>query len=56
MLRTRIGFAAGFAALLCGGAVWAQTSLGTAQSFAVLGGSAVSNTGSSVIGGNVGVS
>ena len=56
MLRRRMGFAAGFAALLCGGAVWAQTSLGTAQSFAVLGGSAVTNTGPSVIGGDLGVS
>ena len=52
----RIGIAAGLAALLSGAEVQAQTSLGTAQSFAVLGGSTVTNTGPSVIGGDVGVS
>jgi hypothetical protein len=47
----------GFAAILCGvAAVWAQTSLGTAQSFAVLGGSTVTNTGSSLLTGDLGVS
>ena len=45
MLLKRIGVAAGFAALLSGAEVQAQTSLGTAQSFAVLGGSTVTNTG-----------
>jgi hypothetical protein len=47
----------GFAALLCGvAAVRAQSSLGTAQSFAVLGGSTVTNTGTSVLTGDLGVS
>src|SRR5688572_5116277 len=53
--RVRVLSAVGVAGLLCGGAVWAQSTLGTAQSFAVLGGSAVTNTGTSVITGDLGV-
>jgi len=59
MLRkyVRVLSGVGFAALLCGvAAVWAQSSLGTAQNFAVLGGSTVTNTGSSVLTGDLGVS
>ena len=59
MLRKcmRVLSGVGFAALLCGVApVWAQSSLGTAQSFAVLGGSTVTNTGPSVLTGDLGVS
>src|SRR5688572_16084181 len=54
--RVRVLSAVGVAGLLCGGAVWAQSTLGTAQSFAVLGGSTVTNTGPSVITGDLGVS
>jgi len=40
----------------CAAPVWAQASLGTAQPFAVVGGSTVTNTGASVITGDLGVS
>lgn len=59
MLRKCLRLLSGvtLAALLCGvAAVWAQPSLGTAQSFAVLGGSTVTNTGPSVVTGDLGVS
>jgi len=55
----RVTIGLGIAAFLCTAApAFAQTapSLGSAQSFAVLGGSTVTNTGPSVITGNLGVS
>ncbi len=57
--QTKLLTAVGFAAFLCSAsAAFAQTapSLGAAQSFAALGGSTVTNTGSSVVTGNLGVS
>ena len=59
MKRTHFSVVAmvGIAVLLCGAApAFAQIPLGTAQNFAVLGGSTVTNTGASVITGNLGVS
>jgi len=59
MLRNclRVLSGVGLGVLLCGvPGVRAQSSLGTAQSFAVLGGSTVTNTGPSVLTGDLGVS
>ena len=42
--------------LVAAGPLSAQISLGTAQNFGVLGGSAVTNTGATTVNGNVGVS
>ena len=53
-LRLAAGIALG--AALFATPVWAQSTLGTAQPFAVLGGSTVTNTGASVITGDLGVS
>ncbi len=44
------------ALLVVAAPAWAQTSLGTAAGFGILAGSAVTNSGASVIGGNLGVS
>jgi type VI secretion system secreted protein VgrG len=53
----RVLSGAGLAAILCGVAVVrAQTTLGTAQPFAVVGGSTVTNTGLTTVTGDLGVS
>src|SRR5437868_1986076 len=58
MKRTYIGLMAilGFAVLITPSTAFAQIPLGTAQNFAVLGGSTVTNTGPTSITGNLGVS
>lgn len=57
MQRKSIGLAIALAAfLVVSSSAFAQITLGTSQSFAVLGGSTVTNTGASAITGNVGVS
>jgi type VI secretion system secreted protein VgrG len=55
----RLAISVGIAACFCSATpAFAQTAptLGSAQSFAVLGGSTVTNTGSSTVGGDLGVS
>jgi len=55
--RFRLLACVGLTALLCGASpALAQISLGTAEGFGVLGGSAVTNTGPSLVTGNLGVS
>jgi len=57
MMHLSLMISVGFVALLYGASPsLAAISLGTAESFGVLGGSTVTNTGASVISGNVGVS
>jgi hypothetical protein len=57
MKRSTLGILTVLAAfLLVSAPLSAQISLGTAQSFGVLGGSTITNTGASVVNGNVGVS
>jgi hypothetical protein len=57
MKRQFLGLAVlGFAVLLSASPAFAQVALGTAQNFAVLGGSTVTNTGPTVVTGNLGVS
>lgn len=51
----RVGAAVCVLVVCATGDAWAQPSLGTAESFAVLAGSAVTNTGFSVLTGNLGV-
>src|SRR5437660_7269136 len=56
MKRTYVAIIGIAAFLFCASAAFAQIPLGTAQGFAALAGSTITNTGSTVVHGNIGVS
>ena len=56
MKRTYVAIMGIAAFLFCASAAFAQVPLGTAQAFAALAGSTITNTGTTVVNGNIGVS